>query len=115
MVARLTKWRETVPEQAQGFPWIVLAPYRDQCRAEGINEDFTLPLVTDECPFRGKGWVERASKWNVADGYINWKGRGLPPYDPEDPLLVAYYEDNAKKGLASREALAAARSSAQMA
>ena len=115
MIARLTEGRNNVPKGPQGHPWIVLAPYRDQCRADGINEDFTLPLINDECPFRGKGWVERASKWNVADGYINWKGSGRAPHDDNDPLIVAYQRDNAKKGLASREALAKARSQAQMA
>ena len=99
-----------MPKQEKGFPWIVQKPYRDACRAIGINEDFTLPLVTDTCPYRGRGWTERASQWNVADGYINWKGKGRPPFDLKDPVLQAYQDDNARKGQASRTALAAQRS-----
>ena len=109
VVARLTQNGQPVPKQAKGYPWVVQKPYRDQCRDIGINEDFTLPLVTDTCPYRGEGWIKRASQWNVADGYINWKGKGRPPFDLNDPLLQAYHDDNARKGRDSRNALAAMR------
>ena len=73
---RLFKDKKPVPPRKEGHAWVVQKPYRDQCRAIGIDENFTLPLVIDTCPVRGKGWTERASCWNVdVHGYINWKGQ----------------------------------------